>query len=318
MFLRFYGTRGSIPTPMHSEEYQDKLREILSLAKANDIASSESIDDFITGLPFYLKNTYGGNTSCVYLNIEGTHVIMDMGSGFRVLGLDLLTKDFGKNSDELHIFVSHTHWDHIQGLPFFVPAFLEGNILNIYSPASRMQNRLEMQQYAQFFPVGLPEMGASINYFQLEVKKIYQIANFTVSSLQLNHPNHSYAYKFEKDGKKIVYATDNEFNEQGLDFIKGCIDFFQDADVLIFDSQYTYKESYFEKIHYGHSSANTGIDIAIKSNVKKLVFFHHEPTYRDKKLYDFYSREVVKYRNMVARSLDVEVIPAYEGLQIDL
>lgn len=318
MFLRFYGARGSIPTPMQTDEYQDKIREILRLVRPKDLADKHAIDNFITALPFYLKSTYGGNTSCVYLNLDGTHVVMDMGSGFRVLGLDLLTKEFGKNSDELHIFLSHTHWDHIQGLPFFVPAFLEGNNLNIYSPASRMQHRLEMQQYAQFFPVSLNEMGAAINYFQLETNKRYQIGNFSVISMRLNHPNHSYAYRFEYKDRAIVYATDNEFNDQSLDFIKSCVDFFRGADVLIFDSQYTYKESAVDKIHYGHSSANTGIDIAIKSNIKKLVFFHHEPTYRDKKLYDFYTREIVKYRNTVAKSLDVDIIAAYEGLQIDL
>jgi len=303
---------------MLTDEYQEKLREVLTLANANDIATPESIDDFISTLPFYLKNSYGGNTPCVYLNIDGTHVILDMGSGFRVLGLDLLTKAFGKNSDELHIFVSHTHWDHIQGLPFFIPAFLEGNTLNIYSSASRMQSRLETQQYSQFFPVALSEMGAKKRYFQLETKKLYQIANFTVSSLLLSHPNHCYAYRFEKDGKTVVYATDTEFHEQNLEFLKGCIDFFKDADVLICDSQYTYKEACCEKLHYGHSAANSGIDIAIKSKVKQLVFFHFEPTYRDKKLHDLYTGDMVEYRNTVSRSVALEVTAAYEGLKIDL
>jgi len=316
VFLRFYGVRGSIPTPPSKEKYLDKVREILNLARAHDIESEQSIEDFISALPFYLNNTYGGNTACVYLNIDGSHVVLDMGSGFRLLGLDLLTKQFGVDSDELFVFVSHTHWDHIQGLPFFVPAFLEGNTINIYSPASHMQNRLDMQQYSQYFPIKLNEMGASIKYHRMQLLKKYQIKNFSASSFRLNHPNNSYAYRFDANGKSVVYATDTEFNEQSLDFIKDCITFFHKADVLILDSQYTSKES-FEKLHWGHSSATTGIDIAIKSEVKKLIFFHHEPNYGDKKLFEIYE-EVMQYRNMVAKRLDIEMIPAYEGLEINL
>jgi ribonuclease BN (tRNA processing enzyme) len=316
MFIKFYGTRGSIPTPLKTEEYLAKLREILSLANANDIQSPQSIDDFISALPFYLKATYGGNTSCVYVNIDGTHIAFDMGSGFRELGLDLLTKDFGRESDEIFTFISHTHWDHIQGLPFFIPAFLEGNTMHMHSPTDMLKQKLEMQQYAQFFPVELSEMGADIKYYQLECGREYKIKNFTVSTIRLNHPNTSYGYKIKEKGKIFVYATDTEFNEQSLDFFKECIEFFRDADLLVFDSQYTYRES-FEKIHYGHSSANTGIDIAIKSGVKRLAFFHHEPAYSDKKMYEFY-KEVIQYRNAIASKLDLDLIPAYDGLEIKL
>lgn len=316
MHLSFYGVRGSIPTPMSIEEYNAKVQEILERASGTDISTPDARNAFFADLPFHLRSTYGGNTSCVYLNIDGTHIALDMGSGFRRLGLDLLTKTFGKNSDEVYVFLSHTHWDHIQGLPFFVPAYLEGNRIHIYSPANNVQDRLEMQQYAQFFPISLKEMGAEFHYYQMEVQKKYLIRNFEVSALKLNHPNHSYAYRFDHGGKRVVYATDTEFNEQSIDFIKACVEFFHNADVLIFDAQYTSKES-FEKLHWGHSSANTGIDIAIKSGVKKLVFFHHEPGYPDKQLSEIY-KDIIHYRNMVARSRDLELIPAYEGLEITI
>jgi ribonuclease BN (tRNA processing enzyme) len=301
---------------MRAEEYTEKLQNVLERASAADISTPDAREAFIADLPFHLRASYGGNTSCVYLNIEGTHIALDMGSGFRVLGQDLLTKAFGRNSDEIYVFLSHTHWDHIQGLPFFVPSYLEGNRMHIYSPSSNIADRLEMQQYAQFFPISLREMGAEFNYYQMELNRPYSINNFTVSSIKLNHPNNSYAYRFDYKGKSVVYATDTEFNEQSIDFIRGCVEFFRNADVLIFDSQYTSKES-FEKLHWGHSSANTGIDIAIKSGVKRLVFFHHEPGYPDRQLSDIY-KDIIRYRNMVARSRDLELIPAYEGLEITL
>lgn len=316
MFVKFYGCRGSLPTPTPIHDHQEKLRDILSQVRPEDIESPESIEKFIGALPFYLRSTYGGNTSCIYINVEGTHVILDMGSGLRALGMDLLTKDFGTKSDEMFVFISHTHWDHIQGLPFFVPAYLEGNTINFYSPHVRLQDKLEMQQYTQYFPVSLAEMGAQFNYHHMQEKLKYNISNFKVSSMRLNHPNNSYAFKIEYKDKKIVYATDSEFNDQSLDFLKHCIDFFHQADVLIFDSQYTSKES-FEKLHWGHSSANTAIDIGLKSEVQRLVFFHHDPAYSDKKLSALY-REVLHYRDMVSKNTNIELMPAYDGLEIQL
>ncbi len=316
LFIKFYGARGSIPTPMTNSEYSNKLIEILKLANSNDINDENSIQDFISALPFYLQKSYGGNTACVYLNLDGTHVILDMGSGVRNLGLDLITKDFGVRSDELFIFLSHTHWDHIQGLPFFIPAFLEGNRLNFYSGVSKLKDRMEMQQYAQFFPISLNEMGAEFKFHEMEMHKSYQVTNFKVSSMRLNHPNGSYAYKICYKNKSIIYATDTEFNDQSINFIKESVDFFKNADILIFDTQYTSKES-FEKLHWGHSSANTAIDVAVKSNVKKLILFHHEPNYNDKKLYEIY-KEVIQYHNTVSKKLELAIQPAYEGLHIDL
>lgn len=316
MYVRFYGVRGSIPTPMRSEEYLDKLRQVLTKASTVDLSTPLARETFIGSLPFHLKANYGGNTSCVYLNIEGDHIILDMGSGVRLLGLDLLTKPFGKNSDELYVFLTHTHWDHIQGLPFFIPAYLGGNKINVYSACDNIAERLEMQQTARFFPIALSEMGARFKCFQLKPGVTQSVRNFSVSSLKLNHPNTSYAYRFDHAGKSIVYATDGEFNEQSIDFIRDCIEFFKNADLLIFDAQYTFKES-FEKLHWGHSSANTGIDLAVKSGVKRLVFFHHEPSYPDQQLADIYT-DIIHYRDTVARNHHLELIPAWEGLELTI
>ncbi|MCK5268689.1 MAG: MBL fold metallo-hydrolase [Spirochaetes bacterium] len=316
MYLKFYGVRGSIPTPISIEEYQSKLKEILEIATPQDIQSQDSINNFLEKLPFYLSKTYGGNTACVYIKADDTHLIFDMGSGIKRLGTDLLTKEFGRNSDNLNIFVSHTHWDHIQGLPFFVPAYLEGNTINIYSPLNNLKECLEMQQYTQFFPVSMEELGSNIIINKMLVHKKYKIGNCEVSSIKLNHPNSSYAFKVEYNGKKIVYATDSEFNEQSLDYYKECIEFFEGTDVLIFDSQYTSKES-FEKLHWGHSSANTAIDIGLKSKAKSIAFFHHEPNYTDKKLSELYD-EATNYRNVISKENIIDVFPAYDGLEINL
>ena len=132
MYLRFYGTRGSIPTPMVNTEFGAKLRAVLSkVAEKNaDLSTEEARENFLNSLPFELTRTYGGNTSCVYLKIDDTHIILDMGSGIRQLGRDFMMA--GNTVNDFHIFLSHLHWDHIQGLPFFVPAYIKGKNIRIY------------------------------------------------------------------------------------------------------------------------------------------------------------------------------------------
>ncbi|MDR2734604.1 MAG: MBL fold metallo-hydrolase [Spirochaetota bacterium] len=317
MYLQFYGVRGSIPTPPLNEEYEKKIREILARAAAekSDLSTMEARENFIHSLPFALRSSYGGNTSCVYLNIEGVHVIFDMGSGLRHLGRDLIMKDFGYDSNELYIFLSHTHWDHIQGLPFFIPAYLDGNTIHIYSPTEHLAARLKRQQNAPYFPITLTEMGAKFLFHKFQLNKISHIRNFRVRALELKHPGRSFAYRIEYGEKSLVYATDTEFNNQSPDFIRTCIDFFHAADVLICDAQYTAKET-FEKLNWGHSSANSAIDIAIKSRIKRLVFFHHEPGYNDAHLADIHD-DAIRYYDLVKGNHSMELIPAYEGLEIN-
>jgi phosphoribosyl 1,2-cyclic phosphodiesterase len=318
MYLRFYGTRGSIPAPMSNEEYSKKLRAVLTEAgQANaDLSTEEAREAFINTLPFDLRATYGGNTSCAYLNIDGNHIILDMGSGLRMLGYDLLKITHGCTNNEFHIFLSHLHWDHIQGLPFFIPAYIGKNCIHFYSPVDGLAACLRKHQETPFFPVPLQKMGARFVFHKLDLEKHYGVGSFTVRALMLNHPQNAYAYRFEHEGKSLVYATDNEFNEQSIDFIKSCTDFFSEADILILDSQYTLKES-FEKLKWGHSSINTAVDIAIESKVKTLIFFHHEPAHSDKSLHDMH-RNAIRYNNLTVKTHSVEIIPAYEGLEITL
>ena len=286
-FVRFWGTRGSIPTPGRR------------------------------------TRLYGGNTSCVEIQSGESLIILDGGTGLRELGQDLLRR----SQDPIvgHMLFSHSHWDHIQGFPFFTPAYMPGNTFFVYSHERgdrRMFELLSGQMRSEYFPVNFADLGANVVAADIPAKG--GIDGVTVGVLKQEHPGGSYAFSLEKDGARIVYATDTEYDlvlenrEESLeDFSvrrkmpQEYIDFVQGADLLIADSQY-FDEEYPEKEGWGHPRALTAVDWAIAANVKHLVLFHHDPMHSDQEV----ERKVALCRARAeAFGADLVISGAREGLE---
>ncbi len=169
MQIHFWGVRGSIPSPITGKDIEEKIYKILQLARPCDILSEESIKKFMDSLPFSLRSTYGANTTCVEVRSQkGEILIIDAGSGIRPLGIKLMKEGFYKGGKELSIILTHTHWDHIQGLLFFPPIYIPGNRIQIYSAFPDIEERLRYQQNFSFFPVSYENMAAEkeIHIFQ--------------------------------------------------------------------------------------------------------------------------------------------------------
>lgn len=276
-----------------------------------------AVGAFVDNLPFSIRATYGGNTSCVELTTdEGAKVILDCGSGIRPLGLDLMKGSFGKGEGEAWLFISHFHWDHMQGWPFFVPLFIKGNKFHVHSGLPDIQEAFIKQQEPPFFPVPLNFMTAGIAFRTIpEGEGVVQIGSTKVSTIKLYHPGDCYAYRFDCNGRSVIYATDSEFSSEGTLFVDRCMRFMHGANLLIMDAQYTFSESH-QKLDWGHSSASTAIDLASASEVDKLVLFHHEPTYEDDKI-DQIAEEAMAYHDMAGSGLS-EIIVAREGLELEI
>jgi len=254
VFVTFWGTRGSIPTPGNS------------------------------------TRVYGGNTPCVEVRMDEALFICDAGSGIRELGADLLTRK--EAPEEMHLLITHTHWDHIQGFPFFAPAYIPNTRIRVYGTAPGDESRhrlLSGQMSSSYFPVGFGELKAEIvdDIFADGAK---QVGDTRVVCFPLNHPGGCFGYAFERNGVKIVYLTDNEIEnipdevrddptaEERLRTVPAeLVETIRDADLLIADAQYTDAE-YEEKRGWGHTSCLTVTDLAIQAGVKKLALFHHDPT----------------------------------------
>lgn len=316
MLIKFWGVRGSIPSPMRTATITEKITRALLGAQGVDLSDSRSVNNYVSSLPLDIRGTSGGNTPCVEVKTSEHHIILDAGSGLRELGLSLMASPYGRGQGTAHLFISHTHWDHIQGFPFFLPAFVPGNRLVIYSPKPNIRDKFATQQMDQdMFPVRLSDMGADMEFVHIDESGI-DLGGVKVSCKLLPHPGGSYAYRIEENGKVLVYATDGEYRNLSEADLGPYLEFFAGADAMIFDSMYTFAES-LDKEGWGHSTSLVGVDIAVKTGVKRLVLFHHEPTYNDEKLVEILDK-TSSYYSIVREDGHLAIILAVEGLELEL
>lgn len=312
MDICFWGVRGSIATPLTNPDLALKIEEALRLGIQAGLQDDSKVSDFLRNLPWHVCRAAGGNTSCVEVYAGNELLILDAGTGIRPLGIELIQKSEG-NPIEASILLSHTHWDHICGIPFFVSAFNPKNTLTVYGPHPELEDRLRYQQDFRFFPVPL---ASTFKFMQLSTEEHFNIGDVEIKTMPLKHPGESFGYRITHNNKTLVYATDSEYKELSANALRPIIDFFQGADLLIYDAQYTMVENV-EKADWGHSNMFTGIDMALEAGAKKLVFTHHDPGYDDKSLWELLQK-AKEYEKISGSREDFEIYLAFEGLSFTL
>jgi phosphoribosyl 1,2-cyclic phosphodiesterase len=289
--VTFWGTRGSISTPGRTTE------------------------------------KYGGNTSCITIRYQDILIVLDAGTGIRNLGLELKEEFQSKDQPlHLHLFLSHTHWDHIHGLPFFQPAYEKNAKMTIYGSPRKgrfLGSVLKGQMDSEYFPVGMSAFQAKIKIKEIS-EEVIQLGPVRVDwQEQHHHPGGSVRYRFHINGKTIVYATDVELDRifppkknhpEDKASIKSYLDFVKEADLLIGDGQHT-KEEYADKVGWGHSSIDVLIEAAHKARVKQVAVFHHDPQHSDKFLDDFWTRNKNVFDSAYQK---MKILWAREGLTLAL
>ena len=244
MKVTFWGVRGSISTP--NTEYMQ----------------------------------YGGNTSCVELRTSNNNLfIIDAGTGIRKLGKSLLKKEYRPRGN-INLLISHHHWDHIQGFPFFAPILHDDHKIVIYGARKtdyRIHTIMEGQMAYPYFPVSLDQMRAKIGFKELE-QETTLVEDVAVKTLPLNHPQGANGFRFEADGKALAYCSDTEHTSGEID--KNIVALAKEADLLIYDCTYT-PDEYESRKGWGHSTYEEGIKVAREAGVKTFGVFHHAPDHDD-------------------------------------
>ncbi len=273
---------------------------------------------------------YGGNTSCVEVwSAAGTLTVLDCGTGAHGLGQALLKS--GASPLRGHILISHTHWDHIQGMPFFAPLFEPSNEWDIYAPggsSGSLKETLATQMQHAYFPVGLEQLEATIRYHDL-TEGTFTVGDIRIVSQYLNHPALTLGYRLEADGVSVVYATDHEPHSFGSALggsqpgtssrvvhpgDRRHVDFLAGADLVIHDAQYTEAE-YPAQLGWGHSPIERVVDDAVAAGVKRLALFHHDPLREDDALEQIVMLARRRVSGMGSR---MEVCAAAEGVHVEL
>jgi phosphoribosyl 1,2-cyclic phosphodiesterase len=223
---------------------------------------------------------YGGNTSCIEVMVGDRTIIFDAGTGIRNLGTELMKRDVR----EAHLLMSHTHWDHINGFPFFVPAYDPNRSLHIMAghlanDNGGIQDVLNAQMNSPMFPVPLETMQAKLRFEDFKAGEKFKLhSDVSIKTAPLRHPNGATGYRIEHNGKSVCYITDTEHvpgepDQKILELIEG-------SDLVIYDSTYT-EEEFLTKVGWGHSTWNEGLALCQAANVKKFAIFHHEPDHDD-------------------------------------
>lgn len=318
MRVRFWGTRGSIPVALTSADIRDKLAQALFAASGKAFGSvGDALAFAHQQLPFALSHTFGGHSSCVELHTgHDEYFVCDMGSGARPFGAHVLARQGGRPAT-INIFMSHVHWDHIMGFPFFGPAYVPGTRIRIHGCHDVLEQAFRLQQAAPCFPVEFDQLRAAIEFVRLAPGEARQIAGVRVTPKLQQHSGDSYAYRFEAGGKCLVYSTDSEHKLENPAETSGFVDFFRGADVVVFDAMYSLAEAISVKADWGHSSNIVGVELCQMAGAKHLVLFHHEPANSDATI-ETVLQETRRLEELTRGARALQVSAAYDGLEIDL
>ena len=318
MLVRFWGTRGSIPVALTSADIRHKVETALSLAVAKGVDSPEKVRSFIDNdLDFSISQTYGGQSPCVEIE-TGTaeYLVCDMGSGARAFGSRIMA---APKSEPIvvNVLMSHVHWDHIMGFPFFTPAYVPGARIRIFGCHDIIEKAFRLQQSAPCFPVDFSRLSADIEFVKLEAGKSVDIAGYQVTPKLQRHTGDSYGYRFERDGKAIVYTTDSEHKLEDPSETESFVEFFRNADLVIFDAMYSLLDAVSVKEDWGHSSNMVGVELAQLANVKHLCMFHHEPAFNDERIQSVLN-ETIRFEKLTRGERPLIVTAAFDGMEIEV
>lgn len=296
--VKLLGVRGSLPTPHTPEQVQRKLRRGIRDFLEAGYKDASQIETFMNQYPQAISGGFGGNTICVDVQSESSCLLIDGGSGIRKKAEELMTGPCAQGKGEAHILMTHFHWDHLIGFPFFTPLFIPGNDIHLYAVQEDLEEVFKSLFKKPYFPVPFEALASNIHFHKIEARKSIEVNGFHVTPYQLDHPDPCWGYRIEHEGKVYSHCVDTEFTRATRDEMGPDLPLYQNVDLMLFDAQYTIKETA-EKVNWGHGAANYGLDLAHREKIGEILFVHHDPAASDEKIRETESGVKTYYQKLL-------------------
>ncbi len=322
--IKFWGVRGSLPSSPSPENWQLNIEGVLRDFFASGYREPSQIAKFMEAKGVAQIGGYGTSTTCVEVSSARSRIIIDGGSGIRSLSEQIMSGTRGRSRGPFHILMTHFHWDHVIGLPFFTPHFVPGNTIHYYGVQADLENLIRGVFRKPYFPVPFEALQAKVNFHVLEPRKTTMIEDIAVTPYLLDHPDPCWGYRIEAGGKVYAHCVDTEGTRLTREEMGEDLPLYQNVDLMCFDAQYTFPELA-EKANWGHSAAQVGLDIAFREGIKRTIFAHHDPGATSSHIQEL-KRQTSEYFDWRVRtaSTNNETLPkiewdfAHEGLEVKL
>lgn len=323
MKVKFWGTRGSLPQATSNSDFMAVLDELIQTASAQGIRTTRTLKAALESGQLPTPLSYGGNTACTEVTHGDKFFFVDMGSGLREAGSFYMPKGI----KEFHIFLTHMHWDHIMGLPFFVPVHVPGCTVKIYHVHRNAPEHVRINFNGINFPLTNEQLGGKIEFEQLKLYEPKDFGDVKVTAFSLDHPGGSFGYRFEAGGKSCAIGVDGEFKRVSQAELGKDLRYYQNLDLLVFDAQYEISELA-SRFDWGHSTPTIGVDLAIREGIRKVAFSHHDPWSHPPKLRRMLEIAKKHLKNQLSpfeaqwkalgQPEGPEIFNAYDGLVVDV
>lgn len=325
MNIKFWGVRGSLPSaPMPAQNVVIFEALMHDFFKSGNSLPSQ-VSEYISKSPIPKFGGYGTATTCVSAHSKsGAQIIIDGGSGIRLLGEQMMAGSCGKGKGVVHIFLTHFHWDHLIGIPFFIPNFIAGNRIHYYAVQPELEQMVRGLFKRPYFPVAFESLASDIRFYTLEPRKTVQIDDFLITPYQLDHPDPCWGFRLESGKKVYSHCVDSEGTRASREALGPDLPLYQNVDLMYFDAQYTLPELA-EKANWGHSAAQIGLDIAFRESIKRVLFAHHDPNAHIERISnliqqteDYYRWRIKQAETNHQKLPEVQWQFVHEGLEVQL